>query len=342
MKIISIATKVLHYFPEEVSHFLALKGLKIAFNTGILQILVGNKKNLVSAELSNETCKNLTKLKNLRSRLGIAAGLDKDGEYIDCLAALGVGFIEVGTVTPRPQPGNDKPRIFRNIKDRSILNRLGFNNKGVDALVMRLKKKKSDIPVGVSIGKNFDTPLEKAQDDYLICMEKVYRYSDYLAINISSPNTQNLRDLSSQDYLNNLLGELKKLQKKLSKKHGYRPLYLKISPDETVDAIENICNSILHTNLDGIICSNTTIDHNDQNGKGGISGLPLFKKSTECLKRVKEIVGEEVLIIASGGVMSAQDYQEKLSSGANLVQIYTGFIFEGPELVQNILNQEAS
>ena len=193
MKIISITTKVLHYLPEEVSHFLALKGLKIAFNTGILQFLVSNKKKLVSAELSDESFKNLTKLKNLRSRLGIAAGLDKDGEYIDCLAALGVGFIEVGTVTPRPQPGNDKPRIFRNIQDRSILNRLGFNNKGVDALVSRLKKKKSDIPVGVSIGKNFDTPLEKAQDDYLICMEKVYRYSDYLAINISSPNTKNLR-----------------------------------------------------------------------------------------------------------------------------------------------------
>jgi len=342
LKIISITTKVLHYLPEEVSHFLALKGLKIAFNTGILQFLVSNKKNLVSAELSDESFKNLTKLKNLRSRLGIAAGLDKDGEYIDCLAALGVGFIEVGTVTPRPQPGNDKPRIFRNIKDKSILNRLGFNNKGVDALVARLKRKKSDIPVGVSIGKNFDTPLEKAQDDYLICMEKVYRYSDYLAINISSPNTKNLRDLSSQDYLNNLLGELKKLQKKLCKRYGYRPLYLKISPDENIDAIENICNSILDNNLDGIICSNTTIQHNDENGRGGISGLPLFKKSTECLKKVKEIVGEEVLIIASGGVMSAQDFQEKLSSGANLVQIYTGFIFEGPELVQNILNHEAS
>lgn len=342
MKIISITTKVLHYLPEEVSHFLALKGLKIAFNTGILQFLVSNKKNLVSAELSDESFKNLTKLKNLRSRLGIAAGLDKDGEYIDCLAALGVGFIEVGTVTPRPQPGNDKPRIFRNIKDKSILNRLGFNNKGVDALVARLKRKKSDIPVGVSIGKNFDTPLEKAQDDYLICMEKVYRYSDYLAINISSPNTKNLRDLSSQDYLNNLLGELKKLQKKLCKRYGYRPLYLKISPDENIDAIENICNSILDNNLDGIICSNTTIQHNDENGRGGISGLPLFKKSTECLKKVKEIVGEEVLIIASGGVMSAQDFQEKLSSGANLVQIYTGFIFEGPELVQNILDHEAS
>ena len=342
MKIISTITKVLHYFPEEISHFLALKGLKIAFNIGILQFLVSNKKNLVSTDLSNESHKNLTILKNLRSRLGIAAGLDKDGEYIDCLAALGVGFIEVGTVTPRPQPGNDKPRIFRNIKDKSILNRLGFNNKGVDALVARLKRKKSDIPVGVSIGKNFDTPLEKAQDDYLICMEKVYRYSDYLAINISSPNTKNLRDLSSQDYLNNLLGELKKLQKKLSEKYGYRPLYLKISPDETDDAIENICNSILDNNLDGIICSNTTNQHNDVNGKGGISGFPLFKKSTECLKKVKEIVGEEVLIIASGGVMSAQDFQEKLSSGADLVQIYTGFIFEGPELVQNILNHEAS
>ncbi len=313
----------------------------MAFNTGILQFLVSNKKNLVSTELSNESYKNLTKIKNLRSRLGIAAGLDKDGEYIDCLAAL-EWIYEVGTVTPRPQPGNDKPRIFRNVKEKSILNRLGFNNKGVDALVARLKKKKSDVPVGVSIGKNFDTPIEKAQDDYLICMEKVYRYSDYLAINISSPNTENLRDLSGQDYLNNLLAELKKLQKKLSQNYEYRPLYLKISPDESIEALENICKSILDNNLDGIICSNTTIHHNDQNGKGGLSGSPLFKKSTECLKRVKEIVGEEIPIIASGGVMSAKDFQEKLSSGANLVQIYTGFIFEGPELVQNILNHEAS
>lgn len=342
MKFISIITKVLQYFPEEVSHFLALKGLKIAFNVGILEYLVGDNENLLSSNRSIKSDKNLTKFKNLRSRLGIAAGLDKDGEYIDCLAALGIGFIEVGTVTPRPQPGNNKPRIFRNIQDKSILNRLGFNNKGVDSLVERLKKKKSDIPVGVSIGKNFDTPLEKAQDDYLICMEKVYRYSDYLAINISSPNTENLRDLSGQDYLNNLLAGLKKLQKKLSQKYGYRPLYLKISPDESVEALENICKSILDNNLDGIICSNTTIQHNDQNGKGGVSGSPLFKKSTECLKRVKEIVGEEVPIIASGGVMSAEDFQEKLSSGANLVQIYTGFIYEGPELVKSILSHEAS
>jgi len=340
--LITILTKVLHFIPEEISHFLALRGLKIAFNIGILELLIGKIDHSAASQKSIESDKNLNTLKNLKSRIGIAAGLDKDGEYIDCLAALGIGFIEVGTVTPRPQPGNSKPRIFRNIKEKSILNRLGFNNKGVDSLVARLKKKKSDIPVGVSIGKNFDTPLEKAQDDYLICMEKVYRYSDYLAINISSPNTENLRDLSGQDYLNNLLAELKKLQKELSQKYGYRPLFLKISPDESLDALENICKSILDNNLDGIICSNTTIHHNDQNGKGGVSGSPLFKKSTECLKRVKEIVGEEVPIIASGGVMSVKDFQEKLSSGANLVQIYTGFIFEGPELVQSILNHEAS
>ncbi len=314
----------------------------MAFNTGLLKVLLKKDYHLDVSRSFIESVQNQTKLKNLRSRLGIAAGLDKNGEYIDCLAALGIGFIEVGTVTPRPQTGNDKPRVFRNIKDRSILNRLGFNNKGVDSLVARLKKKKSDIPVGVSIGKNFDTPLEKAQEDYLICMKKVYEYSDYLAINISSPNTKNLRDLSGQDYLNNLLGELKKLQKELCIKHGYRPLYLKISPDETNDVIENICKSIIDNNLDGIICCNTTIQHNDKNGEGGVSGTPLFEKSTECLKKVKEIVGEELPIIASGGVMSAQDFQEKLCSGANLVQIYTGFIFEGPELIQNIRNHEAS
>ena len=342
MKIFSIITKVLHYFPEEVAHFIALQGLKIAFNIGILKYLVKKNSCSVSTKNSIESDKNLQKLKKLRSRLGIAAGLDKNGEYIDCLAALGIGFIEVGTVTPRPQSGNDKPRIFRNTKDKSILNRLGFNNKGVDSLVLNLKTKKSDIPVGVSIGMNFDTPLEKAQDDYLACMKKVYEYSDYLAVNISSPNTVNLRELSAQNYLDNLLAVLKKRQKELSKFHGYKPLFLKISPDETKEAIENICKSILANKLDGIICSNTTVEHKDKKGKGGLSGLPLFEKSTECLKQVKEIVGEEVPIIASGGVMSVHGFQEKLSSGANLVQIYTGFIFEGPKLIQSILNHEAS
>ena len=342
MKIFSTLTKALHLLPEEISHFLALKGLKIAFDAGILRFLVGKIDHSVAALQSIESDKNLEKVKNLKSRLGIAAGLDKDGEYIDCLAALGIGFIEVGTVTPRPQTGNDKPRIFRNLKDKSIVNRLGFNNKGVDSLVLRLKRKKSDIPVGVSLGKNFDTPLELAHHDYLICLRKVYRYSDYLAVNISSPNTKNLRDLSNNEYLNHLLEELKKLQKELSQIHGYRPIYLKISPDEPIEALENICKSILDNNLDGIICCNTTIQHDNKNGKGGLSGKPLLKKSTECLKKVREIIGDEIPIIASGGVMSAQDFQEKISTGANLVQVYTGFIFEGPKLIRDILNHEAN
>ena len=218
------------------------------------------------------------------------------------------------------------------------MNRLGFNNKGVDFLVNNLKKKKSDIIVGVSIGKNFDTQNSEEKKDYLECMNKVYEFSDYLAINISSPNTQDLRDLSSEDHLRDLLTSLKNLQGELKKLHGYKPLFLKISPDESLSNLSKICNEILRSRIDGIICSNTTAKHEEKFGKGGLSGAPLMSKSTDCLKHVYELVGDEVMLIASGGVMSVGDYNEKISSGAALVQIYTGFIFKGPKLIDEILN----
>ena len=275
----------------------------------------------------------------LSNRLGFAAGLDKNGEYIDCLASLGVGFIEVGTVTPRPQKGNAKPRIFRNRKDKSILNRLGFNNKGVDKLVKRLKTRKTNIVIGVSLGKNFDTPNELAYKDYLECMEKVYEFSDYLAVNISSPNTKGLRALSEKAVLGKLLIEIKNKQRSLANTFGYKPIFIKLSPDEDSRGMKDICDLIQEHNIDGIISTNTTIQHEDEKGRGGISGSPLFKLSTEKLIEARKLIGSDLPIIASGGVMNAQDFYEKINSGADLVQIYSGFIFEGPKLVKDVLNK---
>ena len=332
MRIISFFTKLLHYVPSELAHNIALFGLKTLHITGVLRFIIDNdSKNKIdkSIKLGNLSFKN---------GVGIAAGLDKNGDYIDCLAALGVGFIELGTVTPKPQSGNSKPRIFRNIKERSILNRLGFNNKGVDYLVENLKNKKSDIVVGSSIGKNFDTPNSLAHLDYIICLEKVYEHSDYIAVNISSPNTKDLRQLSDVEYFNKLISELRNKQIELSKIHGYKQMFIKISPDEELHKLEMICNKILEKKIDGLICSNTTVQHNEPNGPGGLSGSPLKEKSTIILKLVNERLGDKLAIIASGGVMSASDYFEKIDSGADLVQIYTGFIYEGPKLIQDILS----
>ena len=334
MHLLSLITKLFHFLPGELSHTLALSGLKTVHRLGLLSILLGKRTE------NNEVYKSPNDIRTYKNRLGIAAGLDKDGEYIDCLSALGVGFIEIGTVTPKCQYGNARPRLFRNRKDKSLLNRLGFNNKGVESLVENLKKRTSNIPIGVSIGKNFDTPNEQAYEDYLFCMEKVYEYSNYIAINISSPNTKELRNLSSKEFLNDLLLKIKEKQNLLSKSFDYVPIFIKISPDENKKAIEEICKSIIDCKIDGIITSNTTINHNDKNGYGGLSGLPLREKATEKLVLIKSIVGNRIPIIASGGVMSVSDYQDKINEGADLVQIYTGFIFEGPKLIQDILKRK--
>ena len=335
MKILSFFTKLLHFFPTEFSHFLALKSLKFLHVSGLLKILLSGQK---SSSISQEGAS--IKHLNLENRLGFAAGLDKNGDYIDCLAGLGVGFIEVGTVTPKPQNGNPKPRLFRNRKERSLINRLGFNNKGVDHLIENLKNRKSNVVVGTSIGKNFDTTNDEAHKDYLFCLEKVYDFSDYIAVNISSPNTSNLRDLSNASYSRSLLSKIKSKQDTLSSSMGYKPIFIKLSPDEELNSLRDICHLILELKLDGIICSNTTVDHFDRNGAGGLSGAPLREKSLKNLKHIKNIVGNKIPVIASGGVMSVEDYQEKIEYGADLVQVYTGFIYEGPKLIYDLVNSK--
>lgn len=274
------------------------------------------------------------------NRLGTAAGLDKNGDFIDCLGALGFGFLEIGTTTPLAQKGNDKPRVFRLFKEKAIINRLGFNNKGVDYLVERLKRKKYKGIVGVNIGANKESKDEKRIEDYLECFKKVNEYADYITINISSPNTPDLRDLHD---IQNIKALIKPIEEEARLRDFSGPMFLKISPDETEESIEDITKFINQSSLSGLIISNTTInkeslsEDSDKNLDGGLSGAPLMKKSTEILHAVNN-KNLELPIIGVGGVMCKADFEEKINSGASLVQIYTGFIINGPKIVSEILN----
>ncbi|GEM76960.1 quinone-dependent dihydroorotate dehydrogenase [Vibrio sagamiensis] len=279
-----------------------------------------------------------------RNPVGLAAGLDKNGECIEAFDAMGFGFVEVGTVTPRPQPGNDKPRLFRLVEAEAIINRMGFNNLGVDNLVENVKKAQFNCVLGINIGKNKDTPIEKGAEDYLICMEKVYLYAGYIAINISSPNTPGLRSLQYGEALDELLIELKAKQAELSEIHDkYVPLALKIAPDLLDDEIEQICASLIKNNIDGVIATNTTLDRSMVGGMkygneaGGLSGRPVQSRSTEVVCKLHQELKGQVPIIGVGGIDSYVAAKEKMMAGANLVQVYTGFIYHGPKLVRNIV-----
>lgn len=275
--------------------------------------------------------------------VGLAAGLDKNGAYLDTLAALGFGFIEIGTVTPRPQPGNPQPRLFRMPQANAIINRLGFNNHGVDKLIENVKRSDYQGILGINIGKNFDTPIENATDDYLTCLRKVYGYASYITINISSPNTKNLRQLQDAEALDHLLGALKCEQDKLAEQHGkYKPLAVKIAPDLESEQIDEIAALLIKHKIDGVIATNTTLsrvgveEQLESQEAGGLSGAPLTQKSTAVIRQLHAVLQETVPIIGVGGIMSTADAKEKLSAGASLVQIYTGMIYRGPDLVQEI------
>ncbi|MBC7002798.1 quinone-dependent dihydroorotate dehydrogenase [Photobacterium sp. BZF1] len=279
-----------------------------------------------------------------KNPVGLAAGLDKNGECIEAFGAMGFGFVEVGTVTPRPQPGNDKPRLFRVIPAEGIINRFGFNNLGVDNLVENVKKAKYDGVIGINIGKNKDTPIEKGAEDYLICMDKVYEHAGYITVNISSPNTPGLRTLQYGEMLDDLLAQLKEKQKELAEKHGkYVPLTLKIAPDLEDHEIKQIAESLIKNNIDGVIATNTTLDrslvkdmpHCDE--AGGLSGRPLQNRSTEVIRMLAEELDGALPIIGVGGIDSAVSAREKMAAGASLVQIYSGFIYHGPKLVKDIV-----
>lgn len=279
-----------------------------------------------------------------RNPVGLAAGLDKNGECIEAFDAMGFGFIEVGTVTSRPQSGNDKPRLFRLLDAEGIINRMGFNNLGVDNLIDNVKKAKFDCVLGINIGKNKDTPIEKGTEDYLICMEKVYQYAGYIAVNISSPNTPGLRSLQYGEALDELLSSLKEKQAELTKKYDkYVPLALKIAPDLSDDEISQICQSLIENGIDGVIATNTTLDRSVVDGMkyateaGGLSGRPVQLRSTEVVRRLHEELGDKLPIIGVGGIDSFVAAKEKMMAGAKLVQVYTGFIYHGPGLVKEIV-----
>jgi dihydroorotate dehydrogenase len=278
-----------------------------------------------------------------KNPVGLAAGFDKDAKLIDELACFGFGFIEIGTLTPKPQPGNEKPRLFRLLKDKALINRMGFNNEGVLAAVERLKKRKSDVIVGGNIGKNKSTPNEKALDDYAYCVEALYPYVDYFVVNVSSPNTPGLRELQEREPLRKLLTYVKALA---GAKEKVKPVLLKIAPDLTVEQLDDVIAILKETKTDGVIATNTTISREGLStsseevkrmGLGGLSGKPLGDRSNEIIKYLRRDLGPTYPIIGVGGIMSVNDAQEKLKAGADLIQIYTGFVYEGPGFVKRIL-----
>lgn len=275
--------------------------------------------------------------------VGLAAGLDKNAAVIDGMAALGFGFIEVGTVTPRPQPGNPKPRLFRVREAQGIVNRFGFNNLGVDNLIENVKAAKYKGVLGINIGKNFDTPNENAVDDYLICMRKVYAFASYITVNISSPNTKNLRALQEKEALSLLLATLKLEQLKLADAHGrYVPVALKIAPDLEIEQVNEIAGLLMVHKIDAVIATNTTLSREAVKGMknaeeaGGLSGAPVREKSTLVIGQLAQRLQGALPIIGVGGILSGVDAVEKIASGADLVQVYSGLIYKGPALVHDI------
>ncbi|MEN4685459.1 quinone-dependent dihydroorotate dehydrogenase [Pantoea agglomerans] len=286
------------------------------------------------------TCMGLT----FKNALGLAAGLDKNAECIDAFAAMGFGFVEVGTVTPRAQAGNDKPRMFRLVEAGGIINRMGFNNLGVDHLVENVKKARFNGVLGINIGKNKDTPVEQGKDDYLICMEKVYAHAGYIAINISSPNTPGLRSLQYGEALDDLLSSIKQKQKELEQRHlKYVPLAVKIAPDLSEEELIQFADSLIRHQIDGVIASNTTLDRSLVSGlkhaeeAGGLSGRPVQSRSTAVIQRLSQELQGRLPIIGVGGIDSLTAAREKIAAGATLVQIYSGFIYQGPGLIKDIV-----
>lgn len=325
---------VLFRFAPETSHHVALRSLAIANATGVLGLL-------------HKTPQHPVKVMGIDfpNPVGLAAGLDKNGDYIDALAALGFGFIEIGTITPRPQAGNPQPRLFRIPEAQAIINRMGFNNLGVDHLVEQVKKAKFKGVLGINIGKNFDTPVENAADDYVHCLEKVYDYASYVAVNISSPNTQGLRSLQTGSAFADLLQQLKQSQARLAAEYGhYVPLAVKIAPDLQDEDIEYIAEQLVLHRIDAVIATNTTITRTGIEGlslaaeTGGLSGRPLKALATYTLSRLCQALDGRIPVIGVGGITDGMSAADKLSAGASLVQVYTGFIYQGPDLIQQAVS----
>ena len=344
-----ILRNILFLFPTEPVHYFSMNCLRLFCSIGFL-------RKLIAASFSPHKNENLqTDIYNLafKNPVGLGAGFDKNAKYLRELEALGFGFVEVGTVTPLPQAGNDKPRLFRLPKDKALINRMGFNNDGVKVIAERLRQWQSivhgqqstansqQLIIGGNIGKNKITPNEDAWKDYEICFKELHHYVDYFVVNVSSPNTPGLRELQEKESLRKILRHLQMIN---NGKAVAKPILLKIAPDLTREQLDDVIDLALEIKLDGLVATNTTIDrdgleHNLRIGtleSGGLSGKPLQKRSTEIVKYIFEKTKGEIPIIASGGIFSAADAKEKFAAGASLIQVWTGFIYEGPRIVKNI------
>lgn len=328
---------ILFLVDAEQVHHIVFRFLKIA-------CAIPGIKSLLKSLYSHTVNGNSRKLFGLTfaNPVGLAAGFDKDARLIDELACFGFGFIEIGTLTPKPQPGNDKPRLFRLPADKALINRMGFNNKGVEHAVMQLKKRSSKVIVGGNIGKNKVTPNDKALDDYAQCFNELFDHVDYFVVNVSSPNTPGLRELQEKEPLRQLMAYIKNLS---MSKPNPKPVLLKIAPDLTNSQLKDIVEILKSTNSDGVIATNTTISREslktpkidvEKIGAGGLSGLPLRERSNEVIAFLRSELGPDFPIIGVGGIMTPEDAVEKIKAGADLVQIYTGFIYEGPSIVKRI------
>lgn len=336
MNIYPLLRPLLFKIDPETAHHLTLDLLQVAHKTGL---------SALSRASTTDKPVEIMGL-NFKNPLGLAAGLDKNGDYIDALADLGFGFIEIGTVTPRPQPGNPKPRLFRLPEHQAIINRMGFNNQGIDHLLEQVNRSCYRGILGINIGKNADTPLENATEDYLIGLRKSYLPASYVTINISSPNTKNLRQLQQGDEIKQLLAALKQEQEQLHSQHGkYTPLAVKIAPDLNDEEIGHIAALLIEFGIDGVIATNTTIARDKVQGhvhaeeSGGLSGAPVKDSATRVVRILAAELNGKLPIIAAGGILSGDDAREKLEAGAKLIQIYSGLIYQGPALIEAILRQ---
>jgi dihydroorotate dehydrogenase len=328
-----IARPLLFRLEPERAHGRAMGALELARRAGLIGLIASrpdaSPRNVMGLDFPNP--------------VGLAAGLDKNGEHIDALAGLGFGFIEIGTVTPRPQPGNPAPRMFRLVQARAIINRMGFNNEGVDRLLTNVSRAQYRGILGINIGKNFDTPLERAADDYLFCMRRVYSAASYITVNISSPNTANLRQLQQAGELDRLLGALVAERSELAVRYGKRvPVAVKIAPDLRQADIADMAALFIRHGIDAVIATNTTVSRRSVEGlrdadeAGGLSGAPLKAPSTEIVRQFAAVLAGRIPIIAAGGILSGEDAREKIAAGASLVQLYSGLIYEGPALIGRV------
>ncbi len=329
MSLYSLTRPFLFALDAEKAHGAGLRAIELAYRTGLNPLLANRPLPLPTLAFGI----------TFPNPVGLAAGLDKNAAHVDALASLGFGFIEVGTITPKPQPGNPKPRMFRLPEHQAVINRLGFNNEGVDALLKNLDCARYSGVLGINIGKNKDTPNERAVDDYLHCLNAVYERASYITVNISSPNTSGLRDLQEEETLRRFIGRLREAQEKLGSNGRRKPMLLKIAPDLGEGEMDAIADVLLASGIDGLICTNTTIDrdaiagHRFANEAGGLSGAPVFAKSTAVLSGMAKRTAGKLPIIGVGGILSGNDAKAKIGAGASLVQFYTGLIYRGPELI---------